>query len=299
MAAPEKTYDDAAIREDLADEIENISPIENFFLKNLQKTKAESTTHVTLVEELKTPATNAIVEGANTTFGDRTRPTRVDNLTQIIEIPFSVSSTEQWVKHAGFGKRYDHEADKAMKEWGNDAELAIVRSTRQAGNASTARKMEGIMEGITTNVIDANDTDVWDEDMLNDLSEMAWWEGGHPKDLFQGPALKRVTSSFTQGDNQYDAKSGKMVNTVRRYEGDFETLDIHLHRFIDDQNDTSFQTLLLELEKWAVAYGEKPFEEELPTGGNDKRGHVRGELTIENRAENANAKVVDALAAAP
>jgi len=297
MAAPEKTYDDAAIREDLADEIENISPIENWFLKNLKKTKAESTTHVTLVEELKTPATNAVVEGADTVFGDRTRPTRVDNLTQIVEIPFSVSDTERWVKHAGFEDRYAHEGDKAMKEWGNDAELAIVRSVRQAGNASTARKMEGILEGISTNTIDGNDTDVYDEDMLNDLSELAWWEGGHPKDLFVGPALKRVTSSFTEGDNQYDAKTGKKMNTVRTYEGDFEVIDVHLHRFIDDQNATSFKAALLEVDKWAIAYGEKPHEEELAKTGNSTKGHVVGELTVENRAENANALAFDVLAA--
>lgn len=298
MAAPEKTYDDEAIREDLADEIENISPIENWFLKNLKKTKAESTTHVTLVEELKTPATNAVVEGADTSFTDRTRPTRVDNLTQIVEIPFSVTDTERWVKHAGFDDRYAHEADKAMKEWGNDAELAIVRSTRQSGNASTARKMEGIEEGITTNTIDGNDTDVWDEDMLNDLSELAYWEGGHPKDLFVGPALKRVTSSFTDGDRQYDMKSAKKVNTVRTYEGDFEVIDVHLHRFVDDQGDTSFHALLLEVDKWAIAYGEKPHEEELAKTGNSTKGHVVGEFTIENRAENANAMAFDVLAEA-
>src|SRR3990167_9847722 len=108
MAAPETTWDDDAIKEDLASFIENISPVENFFLKNLQKTKARSTTHVNLVDTLKTPAQNAQVEGADTTYGDRTRPTRVDNLTQIIEIPFSVSDTERWVEHAGFDDRYDY-----------------------------------------------------------------------------------------------------------------------------------------------------------------------------------------------
>jgi hypothetical protein len=85
--AVELTYDDTAIREDLADYIENISPIENFFLKNLQKVDAESTTHVNLVESLKAPAQNAKVEGSATTFPARTRPTRVDNLTQIVEVP--------------------------------------------------------------------------------------------------------------------------------------------------------------------------------------------------------------------
>ena len=50
--AVEQTYDDAAVREDLANEIENISPIENYFLKNLQKAKAMATTHVNLVEPL-------------------------------------------------------------------------------------------------------------------------------------------------------------------------------------------------------------------------------------------------------
>lgn len=295
MAAPEKTYDDAAIREDLADFIENISPQENWFLKNLQKTVAESTTHVNLTDTLKTPARNAIVEGADTVFGDRTRPTRVDNLTQIVEIPISVSSTEQWVRHAGFDDRYAYEADKGMKEWGNDAERALVRETRQAGNASTARRMDGIINKIVTNVIDGSSSDVWDEDMLNDLSELAYWQGGAPADLFLPPALKRKTSTFTQGDRQYDSATGKKTNTVREYEGDFETLTVHKHRFINDQADTAYTALLLQIDEWAVAYGEKPFEEELGKTGNSIKGHVRGELTLESRAENASAKAINVL----
>lgn len=297
MAAPEKTYDDGAIREDLADMIENISPIENWFLKNLQKTKAESTTHVNLTDTLKTPAQNAVIEGADTTYADRTRPTRVDNLTQIIEVPFAVSDTERWVRHAGFSDRYEYEADKAMKEWGNDAERAVVRETRQAGNAATARRMDGIIAKITSNVIDGASTDVWDEDMLNDLSELAYWEGGAPKDLFLPPALKRVTNGFTQGDNQYDAKTKTVTKVVRQYEGDFETLSLHKHRFINDQADTAYEALLLDRSTWAIAYGEKPHEEELAKTGNSTKGHVVGELTVEARAENANAKVINVLAA--
>jgi hypothetical protein len=289
---PELTYDDTAIREDLADVIENISPQENFFLKNLAKAEAESTTHVNLVDSLKTPARNAVVEGADTVFGNRTRPTRVDNLTQIIEIPFSVSSTERWVKHAGFDDRYEYEADKAMKEWGNDAEWALVRETRQAGNAATARRMDGILNKITTNVIAGNGTStVWNEDAMNDLSELAWYKGGHPKDLFLGAKLKRVTSGFTEtADNHFDADERKQINTVRVYEGDFEILSIHLHRFINDAADTSLSAALLDLPTWAVAYGEKPFEEELAKTGNSTKGHVRGELTLEARAQDANAK---------
>lgn len=298
MAAPEKTYDDSAIREDLAGYIENISPIENFFLKNLQKATAESTTHVNLVEELKTPGRNAVVEGADTVFGDRTRPSRVDNLTQIVEVPYSVSSTERWVKHAGFDDRYAHEQDKAMKEWGNDAEYALTRETRQSGNASTARRMDGIIPKITTNVIDGSGTDVWDEGMLNDLSELAYWEGGHPQDAFMGPTLKRASSKFTNGDQQYDRNSGRLVSTVREYEGDYETIAFHLHRFVNDKTDTTtLNVLLLQLDMWAVAYGEKPHEEDLGLTGNSTKGHIRGELTLEARAENANAlatNVVDA-----
>jgi hypothetical protein len=293
MAAPEKTYDDQAIKEDVANEIENISPIENFFLKNLQKTKAKSTTHVTVVEELKTPATNAVVEGADTTFADRTRPTRVDNLTQIIEESFSVTDTERWVSHYGFDDRYAHEADKAMKEWGNDAEFAVVRETRQTGNASTARKMDGILNSINTNVVDGTSTDVWDEGVLNDLSELAYWEGGAPQDLFLPPALKRTTSSFTNGDQQYDRNSGRYVSTVREYEGDYETIAVHKHRYVNDKNDSVFTALLLQLDTWAIAYGEKPHEEELAKTGNSTKGHVVGELTLEARAENANAAAVN------
>lgn len=297
MAAPEKTYDDAAIKEDLANFIENISPVENWFTKNLQKTKATSTTHVNLVDTLKAPARNAVVEGADTVFADRTRPTRTDNLTQIIEVPFSVSDTLRWVEHAGFEDRYDYEADKAMKEWGNDLEHALVRETRQAGNAATARRMDGILAKITTNVIDANDTDVWSEDMLNDGAELAYWEGGAPTDLFLPPALKRATASFTEGDRQFDSGSKKLTRTVRQYEGDYETTNIRKHRFINDQSDTSFEAMLLDKNTFAIAYGEKPHEEELAKTGNSTKGHIVGEATLESRAENANVKWVDVLAA--
>lgn len=298
MAAPEKTYDDEAVREDLADYISNISPIENFFLKNLQTTEADSTTHVNLVESLGTPGRNAVVEGADTVFGDLTRPTRTDNLTQIIEKPYSVSSTERWVKHAGFEDRYAHEEDKAMKEWGNDAEYAVTRETRQSGNASTARRMDGIIPKIVTNVIDGSGTDVWDEGMLNDLSELAYWEGGHPQDLFLGPTLKRTTSKFTNGDQQYDRDSGKLVSTVREYEGDYETIAIHLHRYVNDKTDTdTLNALLLQLDMWAIAYGEKPHEEDLGLTGNSTKGHIRGELTLEARAENSSALATNIVAA--
>lgn len=299
MAAPEKTYDDAAIREDLANEIENISPVENWFLKNLQKTTAKSTTHVNLVEQLKTPAQNAMIEGADTVYADRTRPTRVDNLTQIIEIPFSVSTTEQWVDHAGFDDRYAHEADKAMKEWGNDAERAIVRETRQAGNAATARRMDGIVNKITTNVVNGSGTGVWTETVLNNLCELAYWQGGAPTDLFLSPALKRKSSQFTQGDRQYSAEKKRQTRLTQEYEGEFGVISFHLHRFLNDQADSNTtgtgqqRALLLDIDKWALAYGQKPVEEELAQTGLSLKGHVFGELTIEARAENANAKAIN------
>lgn len=299
MAAPEKSYDDAAIREDLANEIENISPVENWFLKNLSKTKAKSTTHVNLVEQLKTPAQNAVIEGADTVFADRTRPTRVDNLTQIVEIPFSVSTTEQWVDHAGFDNRYEHEAEKAMKEWGNDAERAIVRETRQAGNAATARRMDGIIAKITTNVINGAGTAVWTETVLNNLSELAYWQGGTPTDLFLSPALKRKSSSFTQGDRQYSSENKRQTRLTQEYEGDFGVISFHMHRFLNDQADSNTsgtgaqRALLLDVDMWAIAYGEKPHEEELAKTGLSIKGHVYGELTLEAKAENANAKAIN------
>ena len=297
--AVEQTYDDAAVREDLANEIENISPIENYFLKNLQKAKAMATTHVNLVETLKTPATNKVIEGAATTYGARTRPTRVDNVTQIVEIPFNVSDTERWVRHAGFDDRYAHEADKAMKEWGNDSEYSVVQGTRANGNGSTAREMDGIINKIDTNIIDGTSTAVWNEGTLNDLSELCYWEGGAPQDLFLPPALKRTTSTFTNGDMQYDRKSGRLVSTVREYEGDYETIAIHKHRFVNDQVDSVFRALLLQLDKWAIAYGDKPHEEELAKVGNSTNGHVVGELTLEARAENANGAAINMVDVAP
>ena len=158
---------------------------------------------------------------------------------------------------------------------------------------------EIVVPKITTNTVNGTSTTVWDEGVLNDMSELCYWEGGHPKDLFLGPALKRVTSGFTNGDMQYDRKTGRQTSTVREYEGDFETITVHLHRFVNDQADTVFRALLLELEKWAIAYGMKPVEEELAKTGKSTKGHITGELTLEARAENANALAFDMVDVAP
>jgi hypothetical protein len=76
-----------------------------------------------------------------------------------------------------------------------------------------------------------------------------------------------------------------------------KTIRVHKHRFINDKADTTtLRALLLQLDTWAVAYGRRPEEEQLAKVGDSTDGRVVGELTLESRAENANAKAYNVTA---
>jgi hypothetical protein len=48
------------------------------------------------------------------------------------------------VNNAGFSDRMSYEMEKALKEWKQDAEFALMRSTIACGSGSAARSMKGL-----------------------------------------------------------------------------------------------------------------------------------------------------------
>jgi len=112
MAQPTNTfdtYDSVGIREDLFDQIYNVDPWETPFLSKIAKVKAENTLHEWQTDGLDAPsATNAHIEGDDTTAGAVTATTRLGNYTQIFKksvvIPGTLEATKRpngWVKELG------------------------------------------------------------------------------------------------------------------------------------------------------------------------------------------------------
>lgn len=294
MAYGLQTYDDAVRREDLIDIITDVSPDENPLMTMLGSTKAGGTYHEWPEDYISRPTSvSSTAEGAATTYSDLTQPSRRGNFTQIITQSFRVSGTESAVDVAGMGDPYDYQAAKALKEWKNNAEYALLRSTAASGSSGIARTMIGIYAVTTTHSTARNSGTSLSEDEFNAMVEDVWSDVGSSDvfDLVLVPfGLKRKISSFTAGSTRYvDARDKKLVRPVMVYESDGGVHRIMAHK--DALNSAGTVHFLgIKEDKWKIAYLRNPKREDLAKDGDRRNGHIVGEMTLEYRAERTGVK---------
>lgn len=289
------TYDSNARKESLLNIITNITPEENSLLKDLGKSSASNSLHEWVTDTLKTAAAQSVVEGSDASFANRTNPTRVQNQTQIVRIDFSVTDTERARDYPGFKDRYAYEMEKAMKEWNNDAEFNLLRSTLATGTGSATRTMAGLKAAITT-VATAQSGVSLSETMLNDYVQNAWNQGGRPTDVYVGARLKRRISGFTANTTRnVQAEDKKAVNVVDTYVSDFGVLRIKLHRYLWQSGDTNYDIIGIQPDKFRVAYFREPEHTSLAKTGSATKGMIEGEFTLEYLAENSSFKATAVL----
>ncbi len=286
------TYSAGANREDLVDVIVNISPYDTPLFSMFGRTKATGTYHEWPEEELRDPQDNAAIEGADFTFDDAHTPTRVGNYTQILKQGYSVSETQEAVNKAGKKSDMARSMVYAMRELGTDVERAYIRNAAKvAGSASVARQLGGVQAFITTNVLDNGGTlrDLT-ETLLNDGIQAAWEKGGKPDTVVVCGKHKRIISGFSASSQRtIEATSKKLVATIDIYESDFGLVRVIANRWM-----VTDRLFILEKSRWKTAYlrpfGKKPYPEGI---ADRKAGTIIGELTLEARAEKANAIIRD------
>lgn len=289
------TYDSNARKESLLNIITNITPEENSLLKDLGKSSASNSLHEWVTDTLKAAAAQSVVEGSDASFANRTNPGRVQNQTQIVRIDFSVTDTERARDYPGFKDRYAYEMEKAMKEWNNDAEFNLLRSTLATGTGSATRTMKGLVSSITT-VATAQSGVSLSETMLNDYVQNAWNQGGRPTDVYVGARLKRRISGFTANTTRnVMAEDKKAVNVVDTYVSDFGVLRIKLHRYLWQSGDTNYDIIGIQPDKFRVAYFREPEHTSLAKTGSATKGMIEGEFTLEYLAENSSFKATAVL----
>ena len=286
------TYNAPANKEDLSDIITNISPYDTPLYSMFGRGVAKSTYHEWPEEELNPPQANAKLEGADYTFEDAHTPQRKGNYTQIISRGYGVSETQEVVDKPGTKSVIARSMVLAMREVGTDVEYAIIRNTAMnAGNATTARQMGGLQAFVTSNVLDNSGTarDLTEE-LLNDAIQAAWEDGGKPDTVVVCGKHKRKISSFSAASQRtIEATSKKLVAVIDIYESDFG-----LVRIVADRWMLTDRLFVIEKGRWKMAYL-RPFKKKpYPDGIADKKaGTIVGELTLEARAEAANAIIRD------
>lgn len=286
---PQFVRDDATVKESVLDLVTNISPTENYLLSNLQRSTGNDEFHLVPRDTLRTPALRAGVEGANPTY-DGNDPTTLLNMMHIIEVGFQVTDSEAAVARYGSPEdRVAYETEKALKDWGNFAELALVRSTIITGNNSTARQMRGLKSSLS--IVTAQSGVSLSETILNAYLQNVWNQGANV-DLVATPmTLKRRISGFTgNGATKfYNQDDKRLVTPIEIYESDASSNPIKLiaHRYVTISGDNNNDIIGVEASHFATAWLREPKVRPLAKTGDGENRQVIGEFTLEARNQYA------------
>jgi len=285
------TYDDAARREDLLDIITNIDPQETQLLSGLGTSQAKDIIHQWLADTLKTTAQNAYVEGVDASYPDRTDPSRLINYTNIIRVGYSVSDSERAANQAGFNDRFAYESQKALKEWKNDAEYALMRSSLVCGSGSGPRRLKGVKAWLsqTASLYTVASGVSLSELLLNDRFQDVWNQGPEVNALYVPMYMKRKISGFTAGATKnVEATDRRLVNSVDVYQADAaKMVKLFAHRYVTVSGDLNYDIVGIDESKFKVAYLRKPITRGLAKTGDSEQGEVVGEMTMECLAPKA------------
>lgn len=283
-------YDQVGEREDLIDIITNITPTETVALSRFGRGNAKSFKHDWLTDTLATADSgNAIVDGASATFAssDYVVRTLVSNYTQILRRNISVSYSQQAIVQAGLNDEFDYQREKKTKEIARDLDSALINQTSASGTSAAARRLNGALAAITTNTSAMAGQPV-SQTGFNQVLQLCWDQGGSPNAAYVAGFNKRTISNWTQpgGQRNIDATGKRIIQAVDKYDSDFGVILIVLERFMP-----AAQIMILEEQYWKVAYMRPLFFEKLGAVGEQARGSVVSEATLEYLAENSSGKI--------
>lgn len=312
MAQPSNTYatnDMKGIREDLADIIYDISPVETPFMNSVPRVEATNTTHEWQTDSLAAAASNAVIEGDDANTDSSSSTSRLSNNTQISDKVARVTGTARAVNTAGRADEMDYQMLKRGRELRRDMEkVLLANQAKVSGTDTVARQMGSIEAWLTTNADKASDgtdpTAADGTDARNDGTQRAFTEaqlktvlkdvfdqGGDPDVLMVGPFNRQIVSSFSAGrTSMQKAEDSTLHATFDVYASDFGELRVIPNRF-----QRARSALVLDTDMWAVAFlpGRNMVTTDLAKTGDTDRRQVLSEYTLEARNEASSGIVAD------
>ena len=232
------TYDAVGIREDLADLISMISPVDTMFYSSLGEGGASNTKVEWQIDSLANAASNAHLEGDNESPEAISPTTRVYNYTQIQKKVFNISNTEEAVKKAGRKSEVNYQTAKKSKELARDVEYAFLQesfASPEQGSESVARKMKGILNWISTNSVNANSNSLT-QAMFDECIQDIYTSGGGPSfTAYAHPIQIAKIADFPNASSKnyrMMVEQGKLPAYVDVYVNNFGTVQIKVHRLM-------------------------------------------------------------------
>ena len=236
------TYSATSDREDLSNIIYNISPMQTPFMSSIGKRSINNVVFDWQTEVLATPVATGELEGFELSRSASVATTRVSNVAMISKRDATVSGSQESSDPAGKRSEMAHQLAIMSKALKRDMEEALCQNgAKTTGDATTARVTGGFESWITSNdsrgaggastgggaaPTDGTLRDLT-EDLLKDVLQLSFGNGGEPSLAICGPHNKQVISGFTgrtQARQMIDANT--VEASVSIYSSDFGELKI-------------------------------------------------------------------------
>jgi hypothetical protein len=276
VAGSMQSYDAKGNREDLADIIYNISPVDTPIMSAAQRRTVHNTQFDWQTDALAAPdGANAQVEGFINGGTTSSPTTRLRNVTQISKKDVTVTGTQEAEESAGRKDEMSYQIAKRGKEIKRDIETILSgvqaldfgsggtgtetpRKTRAlehwlSANVSVANTMGGATyaaPGTETAAITDGTQRAFSETLLKTGMQLAYSRGAYPSNLIVGPVQKGVVSTFVGRTNAREITDDKtVVATVTLYASDFGDIKVIPSRYSRNRS-----ALLLDFDYLAVAF---------------------------------------------
>jgi hypothetical protein len=301
-------------REDLADMIYDISPMDTWFLSNAKRGKATSTIHEWLTDSLVAAASNQNVEGDAFGAVARTPPQRLKNYCQIARKDFEVTGTAQAIDNAGMASLLAYHTARAGKELKRDMEFDLLQNIpATAGGASLSARASAGMEnwictpnhistngtttgstvahasGFATGAVTDGSATAFVETGLKAMLLQAWSKGGEVDTILTSPTIYNTISGFTgiatRFRNVESRAQAQIIGAADVYVSAFGSHKIILSRYC-----RATTVFALDMNTWQVAYL-RPFQvQDVAKIGDAERRMILCEYTLVALSPFANTK---------
>tara|TARA_R110000823_G_scaffold307325_1_gene430320 strand:+ start:2083 stop:3039 length:957 start_codon:yes stop_codon:yes gene_type:complete len=314
MAQPTNTYDSYdmnGIREDLEDVIYDVSPSDTPFYSSASKTKATNTYHEWNTDALRASATNAHVEGDDTSAQAPTATSRLGNYTQIFKNAVTIADTDSGLKKAGRAAEMAYQVLKIASEQKLDIEKALFdNNARVAGNSTTARELAGVPAWLITNTVfganegadatgDGTDartdettaTTAFSQAKFDSVMQSMWASGGRPDVCYLSAFQMNLALGFVGNNNQrstVQAGDTKVVKSLDVYVTPWGTVE-----FMPTRENRARDVFIMQKDMWAVAVLRPTKNIELAKTGDSTKRQVVTELTLVSKNEKASGGIFD------
>jgi hypothetical protein len=297
-------------REDLADTIYNIAPVEVPFQSSIGKSKANATNHEWQTEVLTAASLNAQLQGDDFTYGAAIITSRVGNRTQISRKEAVISGTQEAVDKAGRKSEMVRQLMNKSKELKRDMEFVLCSNQAPVtGNTTAAPQLRPMLSWFGTNTdfgaagVNGTSTTArtdgtqraFTETMLQLAMQNAWINGGNPSLALTGPKQKRGISAFTGGQTRFDkAEDASLTAKLDVYIGDFGQVKVVASRFTRGASSaTDREVFVIDPELWAVATLRPMKTYDVAATGDAEKAVILCEYTLESRQEAGNSLIAD------